>query len=239
MQKFIGRMARRYPLLIGAGFVMVVASVVVGYFNSQTAAAYYAAPKAVRETELLAQRAFIESTGLWLPYFKFLGIGLILGGIVMALRVIIDNLKQAGLEVLQNIKPDRRPPIPEAPWYGKLMPIVMLLGEGIFVVALVVGLNLAAIARGVFANAIPTIDAAGSGSALLAQVQTIHAVNAWLVPLKFFGVATEFLAIVMGLMTIIFLLEAQTRMLDNGIKLGKRELDALVAEVKSDEKVRA
>lgn len=60
----------------------------------------------------------------------------------------------------------------------------------------------------------PTIDSAGPGSSLLEGVQTIHAVESWLVPFKFFGVATEFLAIVMGLATIIFILSSQTKMLD-------------------------
>lgn len=97
MQKIIGKMARMYPLLILMGFMIVIIAFVAGYFNSQTAAAYFAESKYVRETSLMAQRASIESVGLWLAYFKFLGIGLILGGIVMALRVIIDHLKSGWL----------------------------------------------------------------------------------------------------------------------------------------------
>ncbi|MFQ5930997.1 MAG: hypothetical protein ACE5MM_01175, partial [Nitrospiraceae bacterium] len=80
MQAMIGRMARMYPLLLVMGFMIVAIAFIVGYFNSQTAAAYFAQAKGLRETTLMAQRASIESTGLWLPYFKFLGIGLILGG---------------------------------------------------------------------------------------------------------------------------------------------------------------
>ena len=75
MQKLIGKMARMYPLFILMGFMIVVTAFVVGYLNSQAAAAYFAESKAVRETTLMAQRATIESVGLWLPYFKFLGIG--------------------------------------------------------------------------------------------------------------------------------------------------------------------
>jgi hypothetical protein len=193
-----------YPMMIVMGFMIVLIALVVGYFNSQTAAAYFAETKAVRETTLMAQRESIESTGLWLPPFKFVGIGLILGGIVMALRVIIDNLKAAGAEVLSNLPAEKRPQMPAPPWYAPLMPMVMMLGEVIFLVALGVGLWLSGIAWTVFANPMPTIDAAGPGSALLNGVQTIHAVEGWLVPFKFLGVATEFLAIVMGLATIIF-----------------------------------
>lgn len=220
MQQMIGKMARMYPMLIALGFMIVLAAFLIGYTNSQTVGAYFAESKDVRETTLMPQRAAIESVGLWLPPFKFLGIGLILGGIVMALRIIIDNLKGAGQEVLSNLPEGKRPSPPSAPWYGKLMPMVMMLGELIFIAALVVGLRLAGIARSVFASPLPEIDAAGPGSALLNGIQTIHAVEGWLVPLKFFGIATEFLAITMGLATIIYILSAQTKMLDNVLGTG-------------------
>ena len=221
MQTMIGKMARLYPMMIAMGFMIVLIAFVIGYFNSQTAAAYFAEPKAIRETTLMAQRASIESVGLWLPPFKFLGLGLILGGIVMALRVIIENLLGAGMEVLSNLPPEKRPQMPSPPWYANLMPLVMMLGEMVFLVAFIVGLWLSGIARSVFANPIPAIDAAGSGSALLNGVQTILAVEGWLVPFKFLGIATEFLAITMGLATIIFILSTQTKMLDGSLKSAK------------------
>ena len=89
-------------------------------------------------------------------------------------------------------------------------------GMLVFIIALIVSLQLASTARAVFANPIPAIDAAGAGSVLLAQVQSIKATSAWLVPFKFFGIATEFLAIVMGLGTIVYVLTAQTEMLKKG-----------------------
>ncbi len=221
MQAILSKMARMYPMLILMGFMIVVIALIVGYFNSQTAAAYFDASKAVRETTLMAQRASVESTGLWLPYFKFLGVGLLLGGIVMALRIIIDHLRALGVEVMNNLPPEKRPAAPTPPWFAILSPMLMMLGEVIFVVALIVALQLAGVAQQVFANPIPDIDQAGAGTALLAQVQTIHATLAWLVPFKFFGIATEFLAILIGLATIIYILGAQTEMLEKGIHLAQ------------------
>lgn len=218
MQAMLGKMARMYPLLILMGYMIVVIALVVGYLNSQTAAAYFAADKVTRETTLTAQRAAIESTGLWLPYFKFLGVGLLLGGIVMALRVIIDRLRAVGVEVLSNLPPEKRPSMPNPPWFALLSPMLMMLGEAIFVVALVVALRLAGVAQQVFANPVPDIDAAAAGTALLARLQSIQATSAWLVPFKFFGVATEFLAIAIGLATIITILAVQTKMLDESIQ---------------------
>ena len=103
-----------------------------------------------------------------------------------------------------------------------MMPMVMMLGLLVFIVALIVGLGQAADARALFANPLPTIDAAGAGTALLATLEGIKATSAWLVPFKFFGVATEFLAIAMGLGTIIFILVQQTDMIANGIDIGRK-----------------
>lgn len=221
MQKFISGMSKMYPLFIAMGVMVVIASVVIGYQNSQAAAEYFAQPKVIRETTLMAGRAAIMSTGLWLPYLKFLGLGLILSGIVMALRVIIDDLQGAGNKVMSNLPEGKRPAPPSAPWYGILMPITMMMGLLIFIAALVVSLDLANIASAVFSNPIPDIDAAVAGSVLLAQVETIHATTAWLVPLKFFGISTEFLAIVMGLSTIIYILSNQTKMFGKGIGVAR------------------
>lgn len=221
MQQLIGKMARIYPLMILMGFMIVVIALIIGVANSQTAGFYFGQSKLVRETTLMPQRAALESTGLWLPYFKFLGIGLLLGGIVMALRVIIDGLKAAVAGVLANLPAEKRPPMPVPPWFAPLMPAVMMLGLAILLFALIVSVGLAATARQVFAHPLPEIDAAGAGSGLLAQLQTIQTASAWLVPLKFLGVATEFLAIVTGLATILFVLGAQTELLAQGIRIAR------------------
>jgi hypothetical protein len=221
MQKMISKIAPTFPYVIWMGFMIVILSVVIGFINSQTAAAYFAESKAVRETTLLAQRAAIESTVLWLPYFKFLGLGMVLGGIVMALKVILDNLMGAGKKVLANLPEGKRPEMPKAPWYGRLMPIVMMLGMLIFIVALIVSLQLAGTARALFANPVPDIDAAGTGTVLLAQLQNIQATSAWLVPFKFLGIATEFLAIAMGLGTIVYVLNNQTALLKKSIQVAR------------------
>lgn len=239
MQQFIGKMAKMFPMLILMGFMIVVTALIIGYVNSQNAAAYFAETKLVRETTLLAERASLESTGLWLPYFKFLGLGLILGGIVMALRVIIDNLKAAGEQVLANIPEGARPSPPKPPAYAPMMPMVMMSGWVIFIVALIVALGLAADARDLFSNPLPEIDAAGSGTFLLGQLETIVSTSAWLVPLKFLGIATQFLAIVMGLSTIVYILTSQTELIQKGIQIARSSVDAGKRDEKENTKLTA
>lgn len=221
MQQMIGKMARMYPMFILLGFMIVISAFFIGYSNSQTAATYFAETKIVRETTLLTERASMESIDHWLPYFKFLGLGLILSGIVMALRVIIDNLKAAGMQVMSNLPASKRPPMPAPPWFGPLMPMVMMVGLLIFIIALVIGFQNASVATEVFSNPLPVIDEAAAGSTLLGQVESIHSTAAWLIPFKFFGIATEFLAIVMGLATIITILTNQTEMIKKGIHVAR------------------
>ncbi len=216
MQAQIGKMARMYPMLIMMGLLIVIIAFLIGLNNSSNASDYYSTDKVTRETtdEFIDTRASIERTDFWMPTFKFLGVGLILGGIVMALRVIIDNLRDVGKEVLPK---ERHASLPQPPWYGLLMPVVMMIGIMIFVIALIVGIIGGGTAHDVFSNPLPVIDAAGVGTALLDDVQTIHQIKSWLTPLKFVGIAAEFLAITMGLATIIFILDRQTEILDDAL----------------------
>ncbi len=226
MQKFISGMARTmFPLMILMGFMIVVIGFVIGLGNSANAAEYFAASKAVREVELTGLRASLESTAIWLPTFKFLGLGLILSGIVMALRVIIDRLKGAGQEVMANLPEGKRPAMPNPPWFGPLMPMTMMVALAIFIIAFIVGLSTAAQARALFASPIPDIDAAGAGSAILTQLSAIKTTIAWLVPFKFLGVSLMFTAIVQGLGTIVFILGQQTQLVERGMQIA-RELAA-------------
>ena len=163
MDRMISKMSKTYPMMIVVGLMIVVIAFIIGFLNSQTAADYFSLDKATRETsaggDFRDDRATIESVSLWLPYFKFLGIGILLGGIVMALRVIIDNLRDVGDEVLSNLDESKRPALPTPPWYALLMPMLMLIGEIIFIFALIVALGIASSARTLFGdNYINDID---------------------------------------------------------------------------------
>lgn len=81
---------------IGMGFMIVVAAFVIGLVSSATAADYFTASKVTREaavtgSDLATQKAFVESTKAWLPAFKFLGIGMLLGGITFLLATILGR----------------------------------------------------------------------------------------------------------------------------------------------------
>ena len=86
---------------LAMGFMIVVAAFVVGLANSGIAADYFTASKEAREagvrgSGLATDRAFIESTKVWLPAFKFLGLGMILSGVTFLLATILGALRVGG-----------------------------------------------------------------------------------------------------------------------------------------------
>jgi hypothetical protein len=211
MENMLQSMMKRFPFFIGMGFMIVIIALIIGAVNSANAAAYYAVDKATRDAsvELAQVRAGIESTVVWLPYFKFLGLAMILGGITMALGVISLRLQNLGKRVMASVPDNARVPIPPKPKTVYLMRMFMMLGMLVIIVGFIVSLVVAGTASSVFSNPVTTIDAATTGSPLLAGLASVHAAEAWLEAFKFVGVAFLFLGIVNGLGAIIFALRYQ------------------------------
>ena len=87
--------------MIAMGFMVVVAAFVFGLFNASVTTDYFDASKesresALRDSDLATDRAFIESTKVWLPTLKFLGLGMILGGVTFLLASILGALRTGG-----------------------------------------------------------------------------------------------------------------------------------------------
>ena len=211
MEQKMQKVMKKFPLFIGMGFMIVVLSLIIAAINANNAAGYYAVDKAVRDTsvELARARAGIESTVVWLPYFKFLGVAMILSGITMALGIIATTLEKLGKEVMAAVPKQARKPVPGRPKTVMVMRLFMMLGMLVILVGFVISLNVAATAVSVFSNPIITIDAAATGSVLLQNVAAVHATEAWLEAFKFVGIALLFLGILNGLATIIFALKYQ------------------------------
>jgi hypothetical protein len=207
----MNKMMQKFPLFIGMGFMIVMIAVIIGAVNTANSAAYYAVEKGTRDTSAsLAQlRASIESTVVWLPYFKFLGLAMILAGIIMALGVISLSLENLGKEVMSSVPNSARHKLPGRPRSVMLMRLFMMLGMMIILIGFFIALSVSRTAAAVFSNPITVIDAAANGSSLLANLASIHAAEAWLEAFKFVGVAFFFLGIINGLSTIIFALKYQ------------------------------
>ena len=211
MEKMIQSMMKRFPLFIAMGFMIVFAALIIGAVNAGNAGSYYAVDKATRDSSAdLAQiRAGIESITVWLPYFKFLGLAMIMAGIIMALGMISLRLQELGKKVMDSVPERARVALPPKPKSATWMRMFMMLGMLIIIAGFIVSLSVASTASWVYSHPVVDIDAAVAGSDSLAGLARVHAAEAWLEAFKFVGVAAFFLGIVYGLHTIVIALKFQ------------------------------
>jgi hypothetical protein len=237
MENMLQKMMKRFPMFIGMGFMIVIIALIIGAVNATNAAGYYAVDKAARDAsvELAQVRAAIESTIVWLPYFKFLGLAMILGGITMALGVIGLRLQNLGKQVMASVPETARVAIPPKPVTVYLMRMFMMLGMLIIIVGFIVSLNVAGTASSIYSNPVTAIDAAAAGSPLLNGLAAVHAAEAWLEAFKFVGVAFLFLGIVNGLGAIVFALRYQQTAIPQVVQ----KLPAPVTDTSTAKEVRA
>ena len=202
---------------IAMGFMVVVAALVIGVIVSVTATDYFSISKLAREaatagSDLATEKAFIESTKAWLPTFKFLGVGMIVGGVTFLLATILGALRVGGGRVQQALGETVR--MPKPPITAKLFPIFMMMGIMILMASLIIGIVLAVISAGYWNHSIATeLNPAVEGSQLLGTLSTITSIQMWLAPLKFVGMATLFVGVGMALATIVSVLRWQSNRL--------------------------
>ena len=204
---------------IAMGFIVVLAAFIVGLVNSSVTSDYFDSSKVVREaaetgSTLAIQKAFIESTKAWLPAFKFLGMGMILGGVTFLLATILGSLRTGGGRVQEALGVPVR--IIKPPMTATIFPMAMMMGMMVLIASLVVGIVEASIAYGYWNHSIATqLNPAAEGSALLGDLQTVATMSAWLAPLKFVGIALLLTGIGLALATIVRVLRWQaTRLWD-------------------------
>ena len=202
---------------IGMGFMIVVASLIIGIFVSVSAAEWFSFSKATREaaetgSRLATLKAFVESTQAWLPAFKFLGVGMILGGVTLLLATILGALRTGGGRVQEALGVPVH--LIKTPMMAKMFPMFMMMGMMILIAALVIGIVEATLAYGYWNNSIANVlDPAVEGSALLSTLSTINSIKIWLEPFKFVGMAFLLTGIGLALATIVRVLRWQSNRL--------------------------
>ena len=196
------------------GFMIVMISLIIGAIVANTASDYFSFTKEVREaavanSDIADKKAFIEATKAWLPTFKFLGLGLIMGGITFALATILGNLKTGGGRVQEAIGKGTMELKP--PMTAKMFPMVMMMGMMVLMASFVIGIILAVISADYWNHSIAIeLNTASAGLGLLSDLGTIKAISLWLAPLKFVGIAMILSSIVLALATIVRVLRFQT-----------------------------
>lgn len=93
--------SKMWAPFIPMGFMIVMAAFIFGLVNSSISSDYYQFSKETREaaaaaSNLATKKAFIESTKVWLRSFKFLGMGMMFGGVTFLLATILGALRTGG-----------------------------------------------------------------------------------------------------------------------------------------------
>ena len=213
------KMARLMWVPFTAMGVMIVGiAFLIGLFSlTPTISDYFDNSKVDREaavagSDIVDDRTSIESTKAWLPGFKFLGLGMMLGGITFLLATIIGNLRVAGGNIQRAL--GATPQVLKKPMAGHLFPMLMMMGMMVLVFTFGASIWLAVQANDYWDHSIATeLNTAAAGSSLLDDLSTIQATAAWLTPLKFVGMALLFSGIALALATIVQVLRFQARRL--------------------------
>ena len=205
---------------LAMGVMIVLTAFILGAVNAgANVAPYFENSKVARDTAetgsaIVADKVGIESLKAFIPGFKFLGLGLLFGGITFLLATILGTLRNSGYRV--QAATGVEPMFPKPPMEARLFPMLMMMGFMILIATFIVGIWLTGQSAEFWNHSIATqIDAAQAGDPLLAQLGRINAVKAWQEPLKFVGVATMFVAIGLALATIVKVLRAQAVMMVN------------------------
>lgn len=192
--------------LLAMGFMIVGVAFIVGIVNAGWVADWFAADKATREaaasgTDLVSLKVKMATVGAFLPGFKFLGLGMLFSGIVMALANIINELRDGGARVQEAVGAEVK--LLKKPLAGWLFPPLMMMGLMLLMGTFGVSWWLATEVNSYWDTSIATVlNPAPEGSSELSTLGRINAVKAWLAPLKFVGVAMLLTSITLALYTI-------------------------------------
>ena len=101
--------AKIYPLLIAAGFAIVLSSLGVAVVMATVASGVFDNPKSVRDaadvgSALLARQGDLATFPLWVQPFKFVGLTLLIGGIFTVFWGVLRSLREArGAAMVESI----------------------------------------------------------------------------------------------------------------------------------------
>lgn len=217
MEKMQNAMMKRYKMFAAIGIIIVLIAFWVSLQGSQAQAVFFSVDKATREaadvgTNIVAANVTRHVIPNWVPSFKFLGLGILLGSITMALGLVATTLRNLGTDVTSKWPAELNPGTPEKPRSAKMFPMLMLMGWMLLLVGLIIALASNGTVSAYFANSIATtLNPAQAGSAELNQLAIVTGVKPILAALRFLGMAFIFSAIIMALTVIIRTLQHQEK----------------------------
>ena len=148
---------KMWRFLVPMGFVIIVISFIIGIINGINLGEFYGDAKLIREANPNHENfGTVQAIVTWLPGFQLFGVGLTLGGITMILAAILGNLRVAGANVQAAVGAEVV--LPPTPTTGKLFPLLMLMGLGVLMAAMLIGVWLSFVAADVYGNSINAVQ---------------------------------------------------------------------------------
>ncbi len=220
MEKMQNSMMKMYQMFAWLGLMIVLIAFLVALFSGSNAQAiFFSVDKATREaagagSALALANVTRHTVPIWVPALKFLGLGIMLGAITMALGLIATTLRNLGTDVMAQWSAKLNPGTPPKPATAKMFPMIMMMGWLLLIIGLVWAVSLTGVASSYFNHSIATeLNPAEAGSALLAQLGVITGTLPWLAALRFLGMGFLFTGITVALTVIIRTLQHQEKTL--------------------------
>jgi hypothetical protein len=223
MEKMQTAMMKRYQLFAWMGLIIVLIAFLAPLAAANANAIFLSVSKATREaaeagSALVAANVLRHSVPTWVPSFKFLGLGIMLGAITMALGLIATTLRELGKDVTSLWPADLNPGVPQKPRSAKLFPMIMMMGW-MLLVGLIVALWLNGTVTSYWSHSIANeLNPAEVGSAALNQLGVITGTLPWLGFFRFAGMALLFTSITVALTVIIRTLQTQENLLNKFVQ---------------------
>ena len=224
MEKIQSSMMKKYKMFAGLGLIIVLIAFILSLFAADASSTFFSVDKVTREvavagTEIVAANVTRHVLPHWIPAFKFVGLGLMLGAITMALGIIIQTLRGLGTSVMSLWPKDLSPGAPEKPRSAKLFPMLMLMGWMLLIVGLIAAIASNGTVSAYWSNSISAVlNPAGVGSIHLDRLALITGIKPWLGALRLAGMTLLFTAITLALTVVIRTLQGQEKALRNFIQ---------------------
>lgn len=224
MEKMINTMMKRYQMFAWMGLIIVLIAFYVALSSGAGAnITFFSVDKAARETAAAGSPLVLANVTrhlvpTWVPAFKFLGLGIMLGAITMALGMITTTLRNLGKDVMSHWPAALNPGVPEKPVAAKMFPMIMMMGWMVFLIGLIWALVLNGTVAAYWNHSIATELNPATGGPLLAQLGVITATLPWLGVLRFLGMALVLTAITVALSVVIRSLQVQEQSIKRFLK---------------------
>jgi len=219
MEKMQNTMMKNYKMFGILGLLIVIAAFLFSLSGAGANAAFFSEAKSVREgtdSALIAANVTRNAIPHWVPALKFVGLGILLGAITMALGVIAKTLRELGGGMMNRWPAHLNPGLPDKPRSAKLFPMIMMMGWMVLLAGLIVALATLPTVSSYWNNSVAEVlNQAQAGNTLLDQLGLIQSAQPWLNALRFSGMALLFTAITLALTVVIRTLQAQEKTLRN------------------------